>query len=276
MQEKNNKQKEKHVNYSSTLNKNEGKWHNRILIATPTTGLVRMEWVHAKQTQIIPTNWSQVDLTQWMNSYVPLQYLLPDAQNLVAKEVIEKDFEWLLFIEEDNIIPNDAFVRINEYMMKGDIPYVSALYFTKSNPPEPVLYRGRGNGSFRDFKIGDKVWVDGVPFGLTLIHSSIIKAAWEESPEYSINGQITRRVFNQPVRNWSDDRGYGAVRGTTDLEWCSRIMNDKLFEKAGWPEYQKKKYPFLIDTNLFCWHVDQMGRKYPLGGIPSQYIRKNK
>jgi len=43
------------------------------------------------------------------------------------------------------------------------------------------LYRGRGNGSFRDFKVGDKVWCDGVPFGCTLIHGSIIKALWNES-----------------------------------------------------------------------------------------------
>ena len=75
---------------------NKGEWTNRILIATPATGLVRMEWVHARYGQIIPTNWSQVELTQWINSYVPTQYLLPDAENLIAKVAIEGDLSQTL------------------------------------------------------------------------------------------------------------------------------------------------------------------------------------
>ena len=254
------------------ININKGEWHNRILIATPATGLVRMEWVHARYGQIIPTNWSQVELTQWINSYVPMKYLLPDAENLIAKVAIEGDFEWVLSIEQDNVLPKNAFFKINEYMKDGTIPIISGLYFTKSNPAEPILYRGRGNGAFEDWKFGDKVWVDGIPFGFTLIHSSILKALWNESPEYEINGQITRRVFELPDKNWgSPEDGYGAVRGTTDLNWCTRIMKDNIFEKAGWKEYQKKKYPFLVDTSIFIEHIDNEGRKYPLGGIPQRY-----
>ena len=145
--------------------KNDGPWTNRILVGTPTTGLVRMEWVNARYGQIIPCNWSHVETLQWMSPFAPSQYLLPDAENLIAKAVVEGDYEWLLSLEEDNVLPRDAFIRINEYMKKGDVPIVSGLYFTKSYPPDPIVYRGRGNGSFRDFKIGDKVWVDGIPFG---------------------------------------------------------------------------------------------------------------
>jgi hypothetical protein len=254
---------------------NNGGWNNRILIATPTTGTVRMEWVMARYGQIIPTNWSHVDLLQWINSYVPSQYLLPDAENLIAKVVVEGDYEWLLSIEEDNILPPDAFVRINQYMREAKVPIVSGLYFTKSEPPEPVLYKGRGNGSFQDFKMGDKIWVDGIPFGFTLIHGSIIKAMWNEAPEYSINGQVTRRVFDLPDKNYGsiDDGAYGSIRGTTDLAWCSQIMKGGFFEKAGWPEFQKKEFPFLVDTNIYIEHIDRQGRKYPLGGIPARYLK---
>lgn len=259
------------------LDINEDSWHNRILIATPSTGLVRMEWVMAKQSQIIPTNWSYVEVLQWINNYVPMQYLLPDAENLIAKVVVEGGFEWMLSIEEDNILPHDAYIRINDYMKKGDVPIVSGLYFTKSNPSEPVMYRGRGTGPYEDFKMGDKVWVDGIPFGFTLIHGSIIRALWEESPEYQVGGQTTRRVFEVPARNFGGDDGGGVtagLRGTSDLEFCSRIIDNKIFEKAGWPEYQKKKYPFLVDTNIYLKHVDQQGRMYPIGGVPQKYLPK--
>ena len=260
------------------LNKNAGNWTNRILIAVPCTGLVRIEWVMAKYGQIIPTNWSQVEMIQWLNTYAPLEYQLPDAENLIAKAVVEGDYEWLLSIEQDNVIPPDTFIRLNEYMIENKVPILSGLYYTKSQPPEPILYRGRGNGSFRDFKLGDKVWCDGIPFGLTLIHGSIIKAIWNESEEYKVGDQVTRKVFALPNFNIGNfgfdntdekaDGRFAYTRGTTDLAFCKRIMRDDIFTKAGWPEYAKKKYPFLVDTNILVQHVDQQGRMYPLGGVP--------
>lgn len=259
------------------LDKNPGVWTNRILIAVPTTGLVRMEWVMSKYGQIIPTNWSQVEMLQWMNTYAPLEYQLPDAENLIAKQVIDGDYEWLLSLEQDNVIPPDTFIRLNEYMTENKVPILSGLYYTKSNPPEPIVYRGRGNGSFRDFKLGDKIWADGIPFGLTLIHGSIIKAIWNESEEYKVGDITTRRVFALPdlnegshgFENREEIGRFSYTRGTTDLNFCKRIMRDNIFTKAGWPEYQKKKYPFLVDTNILVQHIDNNGRMYPLGGVPA-------
>lgn len=245
---------------------NKGPWMNRILIGTPSSGLVRMEWVLARFGQVIPTNWSATDAIQWISTFAPMKYLVADAQNLIVRTLIEKDFEWLLLIESDNLLPPDAFIRINRYMLDGKIPIVSGLYFTKSDPPEPLLYRGRGNSYYQDWKMGDKVWVDGVPTGTLLIHNSILKAMWKESPEYIINGQITRRVFQTPEKVWQDPEsgGYHLVVGTSDLAWCERVMKEEFFRKAGWPKYQKMKYPFLIDTNIFIKHIDESGRQFPI------------
>lgn len=258
------------------LDKNKGSHVNRVLIAIPSTGLVRMEWVLARYGQIIPCNWSHVELIQWMNNYVPLSYLLPDAENLIAKQLVEGDFEWLLMIESDNIIPPETFVKMNEYMLEKKVPIISGLYFTKSEPPEPILYRGRGVGYFNDFKIGDKVWVDGIPFGCALIHGDIIKTLWKESPEYRIGDTTTRRVFELPDKSWGEGTAYGAVRGTTDLAFCTRLMRDGIFKKAGWGEYQTKQYPFLVDTSICVGHIDNSGIIYPIGGIPKKYQKSPK
>lgn len=245
---------------------NKGSWKNRLLIGTPSTGLVRMEWVMARYGQIIPTNWSATDAIQWISTYAPLQYLVADAQNLIVRTVIEKDMEWLLLIESDNILPQDAFIRINQYMLQKKIPIVSGIYFTKSVPPEPLVYRGRGNSYFKDWKMGDLVWADGVPTGFLLVHSSILKAMWKESAEYNINGQVTRRVFADPGKVWRDPEsgGFHLTVGTSDLAFCERVMNEGFFKKAGWPDYQEKKYPFLVDTNIFVRHIDENGRQFPL------------
>ncbi len=237
----------------------------RLLIFTPSRGLVRMEWVHARFGQIIPTNFSLVDMVQYLSPYVPIGYQLADAQNLMAKVVVEGDFEWIIYIEDDNVLPPDTFRRLNEYMIDGSIPIVSGLYFTKSQPPEPILYRGRGNGYFADFKLGDLVWADGIPFGCRLEHAGFIKAAWETSPEYFVNGEKTRRVFSQPqaIYDAPSGKGYETIGGTTDLEWCRRIMHEDLFKQAGFPAYSKKKYPFLVDTNILVKHIDQSGKQWP-------------
>lgn len=238
---------------------------NRVLIATPTTGTVRMEWVMGRYGQTIPTNWSMVQMLQFMNGYIPVRYQVADAQNLIAKAVVEQDFEWLLLVEHDTIPPADAFIRFNEYMRDGKVPIVSGLYYTRSVPSEPLVYRGRGTSCYMDFKKGDKVWADGVPTGMLLVHGAIIRAMWAESPEYTVGGIKTRRVFDTPRKLWYNESTgtFNTVSGTSDLDWCTRIMEEGFFKKAGWDAYQKKKYPFLVDTNIFCRHIDIDGTQYP-------------
>lgn len=241
---------------------------NRLLIATPTTGTVRMEWAMARFGQLIPCNWSMVSMMQFYNGYVANRYPIADAQNLIVKEAIEKDFEWLFLVEHDNILPQDCFVRLNQYMMAGEVPIVSGLYFTRGWPSEPLVYRGRGNGYYGDWKIGDLVWADGVPTGVLLIHCSILRAMWADSPEYDVNGQKTREVFSTPRRSWLDEKTgqFNTTQGTSDLAWCSRVMEGDYLRKAGWTAYadEHPQYPFLVDTNIFSWHVNPDGTRFPL------------
>lgn len=233
-----------------------------------------MEWVQSRFGQTIPTNFSLVDVHQFMNTNAPIGFQLTDAENLTAKTVVEGDFEWFLSWEDDNLPPLDALLKVNNYIIRHDVPIVSGLYFTKSVPPEPILYRGIGRGHYADWKMGEKVWVDGIPFGFTLIHGSIIKALWNESPEYIVNGTVTRRVFEAPSESYYDVEtgGWMSSSGTSDLAWCKRLMKDKIFDKAGWPEYQKKEFPFLVDTTIFVKHIDRKdGTQYPIA-LPKPFL----
>jgi hypothetical protein len=248
-------------------------WNKRVIIFTPSRGLVRTEWVQARYGQIIPTNWSMVEFTQFVHPYLPIGYQLADAQNLLARVVVEGDYDWVIYIEDDNVIPPETIRKFNEYMLDGKIPVVSGVYFTKSVPAEPLIYRGSGNGHFRDWKMGDKVWCDGIPFGCRLEHAGLIKEAWKNSPEYFVGDQKTRRVFQQPSRiTYNEERmGIETLGGTTDLEWCKRIIRENLLEKIGYPEIAKMKYPYLCDTTIFVKHIDQNGRMYPLE-IPKHHL----
>jgi len=251
---------------------------NRIMVGIPMTGLLRAEWVIARYGQVIPCNWSQVDCLRFLDQTSPVGFLVADARNIIATQAIEKDFEWLFFIDHDTILPPITILKWNERMLKKDVPVFSGLYFTKSVPAEPLIYRGRGTSYYTDWKLGDEVWVDGIPMGCTMIHVSILKALAEESEEYEIQGHKVKRIFETPARQWFDPEKlqWFTATGTEDLEFCTRIMDNQIFEKAGWPQYEGKEYPFLIDTSVFCRHIDWNGVQYPSRGEEQYFMPKEK
>jgi len=260
-------------NLTETLTPAKYKAPNRLCISTPTVGTVRMEWVNARFGQIIPCSFSLVDMQSYMNTNAPIGYQLADAENLTAKFVVENKFDWFLSIEDDNIPPLDMLVKMNQYMIRGDVPVVSGIYFTKSDPPEPIIYRGMGQGHYADWKLGEKVWADAIPFGCCLISGKLIKAVWNESPEYIVNGQVTRRVFDNEPTGYVDPMtgGWMQSSGTTDLAFFKRVVEGHFFSKAGFPEYEKMEHPYLCDTSIFVRHIDRAtGIQYPIS-LPKDF-----
>lgn len=245
----------------------EDPYTGRLCIGTPSRGTIRMEWHQARIGMIIPVNWSMVAIHEMLGGYVPQGFLVADAQNLIVAKAVQGDFEWLLLYEDDMLPPIDAFVKLNQYMMSGEHPVVSALYFAKTVPDEPLVFRGRGNGSYQDWELGDEVWVDGVPTGFLLIHMSLLKEMWPDCEEYELNGQIIRRMFRFPRDLWEDPEThyYRTLMGTSDLDWSTRVIEGGYLEKAGWPDHAKKEYPFLIDTTMLAHHISMDGKVFPLG-----------
>lgn len=247
----------------------------RVFIAVGLTGLVRAEWMFARYGQIIPCNWAQSEYQMWMQTYGPLGYLVAEARNIAVRQFLAEEFEWLLFIDHDTILPLNFFLAANERMLKENIPVWSGLYFTKSVPSEPLVYRGHGTGYYTGWRMGEKVWTDAVPMGCTVIHRSIIKAVWDDSEEYALGNEKFRRVFETPQKAWMDpQKGWMTQTGTEDLNFCWKLIEKGYLKKAGWPEYQSRKFPFLVDTSLFCKHIDQNGTQYPARGEEQYFMRK--
>lgn len=250
----------------------------RILVGIPMTGLLRAEWVLARYGQVIPCNWSQTDAIQWIDSWSPLNFAVADARNIIASACVEQGFEWLFFIDHDVILPPGIILKLNDRMNEAKVPIWSGLYFTRSVPSEPLVYRGRGNSFYKDWKFGDEVWVDGIPMGCTMIHSSILKVLYDSSETYEVKGIKVKKIFETPSRTWFDPETssfYNAV-GTEDLEFCNRVLKEDAFVKAGWTEYGDKEFPFLIDTNLFCRHIESNGIQYPSRGEERAFINPEK
>lgn len=134
-------------------------------------------------------------------------------------------------------------------------------------PTVPLVFRGRGNGSYTDFKIGSKVWCDGLPMGCLLLHTSILKWFWEKEEAYRTpDGGQVKKIFRTPRRIFVDPQtwSYYTQAGTQDLDFFDRIIDNKVLKESGWTKVARKKYPFLCDTTIFCRHIDvNSGRMYP-------------
>lgn len=243
----------------------------RLLVATPTMGLVRYEWVASRYGQVVPTNWSKTDMISYLSSYIPLRYSVDSAQNLACQEAISKGFDWLLLWEDDTMLPPDGLLKFTEYMDSEEFPLVSGLYFTRSVPAEPLLYRGRGNHYFKDWKLGERIMVDGAPTGCLLINTKLLRLVYEDSAEYRTpDGIVVRRVFETPNRTFFNEStgAQETLVGTSDLDFCNKVIKGDYLARAGWPELAKEKYPICLDSQIQCVHIDRVsGVQYPIGGI---------
>ncbi len=88
---------------------------------------------------------------------------------------------------------------------------------------------------------------------------------------------LTRRVFHHPETVITDPNSgdYLMAQGTTDLQFCKDVMEKDIFAKAGWKQYSKKKFPFLIDSAIFVKHVDNDGNMFPLS-LPADFLSGKK
>jgi hypothetical protein len=247
--------------------RNGERWKYNILVGHASLGTVRMEWHLAYCNIVIPMNWSSCQAIQPIPCLGIMNYHTAEAQNLLVQQCLEGKWEWLLLIEDDVVVPPDLFLRFKKWIEDGRYPVVSGLYHLKAEPAEPMVFRGRGNGAFNGWKMGDIVAVDGVPTGCLLIHRDLLQMAWDNSPDITLvrqgqngamNQVVCREVF-RTVREAGIDPetgGYYKRIGTSDLEWCDRVINNGWLKKAGFSHVARRKYPFIIDTRISCGHID--------------------
>jgi Glycosyl transferase family 2 len=244
----------------------------RFLLGFPTTGLVRVEVMAAKQGQYIPCNWSMSERMHPLSNnpiltVAPLGYDVKDARNIIVQHAVEQEFDWLFFLDSDVILPPDTFIKLAEYMREDTLPVVGGLYFTKSYPAEPLIYRGRGNSYYSKWKLGERVWCDAIGMGCTLISVQVLRAMWKDAPEYVAGGRDkVRMVYDTPAFQWVDPetKSFKNFSGTEDISWFDRMIQGNYLSKAGYKDVARRKYPVLCDTSIMCYHITPDGIRYPI------------
>jgi len=65
----------------------------------------------------------------------------PAAREEAAKKAIEKEMDFIFFVDDDMICPNDLFLKLYRHHFIADI--VCPLAFTRNEPHHPVIYACR-------------------------------------------------------------------------------------------------------------------------------------
>lgn len=264
--------------------KNTGRWRMPLLIGTATLGQVRMEWHNAIKFMTIPVNLSYTDMIQPYQVISPTGYHVAEAQNIIVHHALLEGakHEWVLLLEDDVVPPPNTLLQCAKWMHDGRFPIVSGWYNVKSNPPEPMFFRGRGNGPlcYTVNEVAEKVeWVnedlrlrgvmcDGVPTGCMLVSTKLLRAVAEDAPVISLprlaredgsHHELRIREVFVTMRDAGMDPetdGYYKKLGTSDLEFCDRVIDEGYLRKAGFEYAASLEWPFPVDTDIRCGHIE--------------------
>jgi hypothetical protein len=143
-----------------------------------------------------------------------------EARNRSVEGAIERDCEYVLFIDYDVLVPRDAFTRL----VARNTPMVGGLYFTKAKPPWPLVLIG--GHSTMDWTPGDLVKVDATGMGCMLLRVDLLKKL--DPPWFDTGASLT-----EDGREWH----------TEDTYFFKRVK-----EELGLSPY--------VDTAVSCIHKD--------------------
>ena len=264
--------------------KHTGRWRTPMLIGTATLGQVRMEWANAFHYMILPVNLSHTSMIQPYHFMNPMRWHVAEAQNLIVNRALmsEQEYDWVLLIEDDVVVPPNVLLQFAKWMHDGRFPIVSGWYNVKSNPPEPMFFRGRGNGPvcYTVNEVAEKTeWVnedlglrgvmcDGVPTGCVLISTKLLRVVAEHSPVVTLKREARedgsvheinmREVFHTMREAGYDPEtdGYWKKLGTSDLEFCDKVIDEGYLKEAGFEYAASLEWPFPVDTDIRCGHIE--------------------
>lgn len=161
-----------------------------------------------------------------------------DGRNEVVKKAREENFEWLFFVDDDVFLPHDAIKRLLSH--QKDV--VTGIYWTKSDPAEPVIFEKFGKGPMYKFPVDKLFPVAGAGAGCLLINMKVFDKFDEHNIPYFKQG-------------WSED---GIVCNIGEDHW--------FFKKA-----IQLGFEVYADSGVLCDHYNVSTGKF----YPSEDVVKN-
>lgn len=179
----------------------------------------------------------------------PRRMSIDRMRNEAAKIALEGDFDYLFFIDDDVLLPLDAFHRLRSH----DKDIVAGVTHIRGYPYAPMIFnftdeKYKSNSYVTDY--AEKAGPDGllkcdaVGFSCCLINTRLLKRV---SPPYFITSthQTEDVFFCKRIRDFDPDQEIWVDVGveTGHLLGCDIIAPANV---KAWKEFDEKRYPELL------------------------------
>lgn len=126
-----------------------------IAFAIPTWGKVSISWARAYRQLGGPLGSNSVELAPVVGKPIAV------ARNELMQAAFDSKADFLFFLGDDVLAPSDTVVRLLQRMWDNpEIGIVTGVYWTKSWPTQPYIWRGVQRGPYLDWKHGEFFQVD--------------------------------------------------------------------------------------------------------------------
>lgn len=103
-------------------------------------------------------------------------YRVDIAKERLVEMAIKNHAQYILMIDDDVIPPSDSLLKMIS-LWKSDPKYkiISGVYWSKSEPSVPLLFKGNMEGSYWDWKTTDIIEADAGGAGLLFVDTEVFK-----------------------------------------------------------------------------------------------------
>ena len=193
-----------------------------VVVGIPSFGTVSTYFLQALNSQQYPL----------VSSAVPkivLNKPIAEARNEIVQFALDQGANYIFWLDDDVVAPPDAFLKM--FMAQKDI--VNGVYWSKSNPPMPLMFRNHLEGPYLDWHVGDFIEVDAAGNGLTLVKTDVYRKISETvgGPWYSTDYTSFKNAKNSAANNTEDLYFYWKARQAGFKIWVDTSIQAYHYEK---------------------------------------------
>lgn len=134
-----------------------------------------------------------------------------DDHSYITESVIAHN---CLFVDDDVIPPgNGLFKMIKLWRSDPKYKIISGVYFSKSDPPLPLIFRGNLEGSHWDWTTQDLIKADGAGAGFLFVDTSVFKKMPKPWFSCEYNFEDPRTMYDLQKWNLTDALGAEVIKG---------------------------------------------------------------
>jgi hypothetical protein len=195
-----------------------------VVVGIPSFGMVSTYFLQARLSQQFPLVSSAVDR-------IVLNKPIAEARNEIVQYALDQGANYIFWLDDDVIPPPDAFLKM--YMSGKDI--INGVYWSKSNPPMPLLFRNHLEGPYLDWHVGDLIEIDAAGNGLTLVKTDVYRKIAEmdgvPGKWYSTEYTSFKQATQSPSNNTEDLYFYWKAKKAGFKVWADTSIQAFHYEK---------------------------------------------